>query len=70
MPAWPTGADLEAPADRLDDQPLGALEVLLALGQQPEDPAGEQLLDRAVEGHRGEARFDLGLEDAFLPAPC
>src|SRR5829696_4398466 len=45
---------LETVADRADDEVLGALIVAVRLLQQPEDPAGQDLLDRAVERHRGE----------------
>ena len=47
---------LEAVADRLDDEVLGPLVVVLALLEQAEDPARQHLLDRAVERHRGELR--------------
>src|SRR3954465_251598 len=55
---------LEAAADRLDDQALGALVVLVRLREHVEDPGREQLLDRAVEAHRAELGGDVGLERA------
>src|SRR3954454_16506394 len=58
------GSDLEAAADRLHDELLGPLELLLRRGQDPEDPAGQKLLDRPVEAHRGELRRDVRLERA------
>src|SRR5215212_9533105 len=45
---------VEARADRFDHEILGLLVLVVALWQQLEDPAGEHLLDRAVEGHRSE----------------
>src|SRR4051794_30497907 len=56
----------EAAADRLDDERLGALELLLGLRQHPEDPSGQQLLDRTVEAHGREVGRDVGLERAVL----
>ena len=50
------GMRFEAVADRLDDEVLRPLEVVVAVREQPEDPARQHLLDRAVEGHRGELR--------------
>src|SRR6185437_10926864 len=53
---------LEAVADRSRDKTLCLLEVGVGGGDQLEDPAGEQLLDRAVEGHRGEVGIDVAAE--------
>src|SRR5438876_12030155 len=53
---------LEATADRLDHQVLGALVVLVGLRQHREDPRGEQLLDGAVEAHGAELGGDVRLE--------
>src|SRR3954449_7415139 len=47
---------VQAAADRLHDATLGGVEIRLLLGEGVEDPAGEHLLDRPVEGHRGELR--------------
>src|SRR2546423_775436 len=53
---------LEAVADRLDHEMLGALEVVFRPGDRLEDPAGEELLDRAVEDHRREVGVDVVTE--------
>src|SRR5688500_10474448 len=45
---------LQAPADGLRDVVLGQLRGVVALVEEAEDPAGEDLLDRSVEGHRRE----------------
>ena len=42
--------------------------VVLALLEEPEDPARQHLLDRAVEGHRGELRADR--RRGTRPSPC
>src|SRR5436190_10330150 len=55
---------IKSPADRLDDRRLRLLVLDLPIGQHPEDPAGEDLLDRPVERERREARRDLALEGA------
>ena len=47
------------PRDDLDDGLLGARDVLVAVRQQLEHPAGEQLLDRAVEDDARQARVEL-----------
>src|SRR5436190_8044032 len=49
-----SGTRFEAPANRLDDHLTGAVEISVGPRNELEDPAGEQLLDRAVEPHRGE----------------
>src|SRR4051812_15255965 len=55
---------LESAAYGLHYQRLGPLKLLVAGRQVPEDPAGEQLLDRTVEAHRGEIGRDVLLERA------
>src|SRR4051794_10427023 len=60
------GSDLEPAADRLHDELLGPLELLLARGQDSEDPAGQKLLDGPVEAHRGELGGDVRLERAVV----
>src|SRR3954454_10447175 len=57
---------LETAAYRFNYQRLGPLKLLVGRGQVAEDPAGEELLDRAVEAHRGEVGRDVGLERAVL----
>ena len=57
--ARPWAPDLEPAADRLDDHLAGPLEARLVVGDELEDPAGEQLLDRAVEPHRREASASM-----------
>ena len=53
------GSGVEAAADRLDDERLGLARTRPSpRGSSLEDPAREDLLDRAVEGHRREARRD------------
>src|SRR6478672_13700871 len=61
--SWP-----EAVADRRHHKSLGLLEVCVGSRDDVEDPAREQLLDRPVEGHRGEQRRDVVAEGA-LPLP-
>src|SRR3954467_4815950 len=56
------GLAVQARADRLDDEPLGLVEVALGLRQRGADPPGPPLLDRAVERHGGELRRDVGAE--------
>src|SRR4029077_8882642 len=53
---------VQSAADGLHHQPLGLLVVLLPTRQQSEDPAGQNLLDRAVERDRRELGCDLRLE--------
>src|SRR6185503_2678639 len=48
----------KAVADRSDDVVLGPLVRLFALVERAEDPAGQDLLDRAVEGHGRELGAD------------
>src|SRR5262245_34288998 len=55
---------LEAVADRRDDKRPCLVEVSIGGRDHLEDPAGEELLDRSVEGHRGEGRVDVAAEDA------
>src|SRR5690349_1955489 len=62
------GMRLEAAADRLDDEGLRVLELGRTGRQDLEDPAREDLLDRPVEGHRGELRGDVGAERAVALA--
>src|SRR5580765_7677268 len=50
--------------DDLDQRALGAGDVLLGVGQPPEHPAGEELLDRAVEDVAREARVEVGPDRA------
>src|SRR3954447_13702213 len=45
---------LQAAAYGLNYQRLGPLKLLIGGRQVTEDPAGEELLDRPVEAHRGE----------------
>src|SRR4051812_3214473 len=45
---------VEPAADRLDDERLRLVELAVALRQRVEDPAGQDLLDRAVERERRE----------------
>ena len=48
-------ARVEPAADRLDDERLGLVELgRRRAGSDVEDPAGQHLLDRAVERQRGE----------------
>src|SRR4051794_22929438 len=54
--------DREAVADRGDDELLRLLGGVPSQGQQIEDPAGQHLLDRAVEGQRGELGRDVVVE--------
>src|SRR5688500_28220 len=57
------GASRDQPsADGLHDKRLGLLVLGLALGEEVEDPARQDLLDRAVEGQRGELRRDVRAE--------
>src|SRR6476661_2919931 len=56
------GGCVEPAADRLDHERLGLLVLVVAPGQEVEDPAGQHLLDRPVEGQRGELRGDVVLE--------
>src|SRR5215204_2652991 len=56
------GPRLEPAADRLDHQLLRSLVVIVGRGDQVEDPAGEELLDGAVEDHRREVRVDVVAE--------
>ena len=60
---------VEAAADRLHDERLGLLELRVAARQHLEDPAGQHLLDRAVEGQRREPRRDRVLELAVGLGP-
>src|SRR3954471_2542913 len=55
---------LEAPAYGLHYQRLCALKLLVRSWQISEDPARQELLDRAVEAHRGEVGGDVLLERA------
>src|SRR3954453_14849094 len=55
---------LEAVADRRHHKFLGLVEVCVGGGDWVEDPAREQLLDRAVERHRGEHRRHVVTEGA------
>src|SRR5205085_12635869 len=52
------GGGLEAAAYRLDYERFRPLELIVAGRQIAEDPAGEELLDRPVEAHRGEVGGD------------
>src|SRR3954471_15787746 len=49
-------------AEHLDDRPLGQPDIVLAVRQLTEDPAGEDLLQRAVEDEACEARVDVVAE--------
>src|SRR5207245_10894922 len=64
----PGGFRLKPAADRLDDERLGALDLLVRLGDDVEDPGGQELLDRAVEAHGRELARDVRLERPV--APC
>src|SRR5680860_1466692 len=64
--ARPYLSRLETVADRRRYKGLCLLEVGVGGGGQLEDPAGELLLDRAVEGHRGERGVDVAAEGARL----
>ena len=55
---------LDPAADHLDDQSLGALELGVADRDALEDPAGQDLFDRAIEGLGSELGRDLGAEAA------
>src|ERR1700710_2663902 len=55
---------LEAVTDRRHHKFLGLVEVCVGGGDEVEDPAREQLLDRPVEGHRGEHRRHVVAEGA------
>src|SRR4051795_3119405 len=57
---------LEAAAYGLHYQRLGPLKLFIGRRQVAEDPPGQELLDRAVEAHRGEFGRDVGLERAVL----
>src|SRR4051794_18371611 len=57
---------LEAATYGLHYQRLGPLKLLVGRRQVAEDPPGQELLDRAVEAHRGEFGRDVGLERAVL----
>src|ERR1044072_7427378 len=57
---------LETVADRRRDKSLCLVEVGIGGGDQLEDPAREELLDRAVERHRGEVRVDVAAEGIRL----
>src|SRR5436305_3294218 len=59
---------LEPVADRRHQQIACRVEVGLRGGDRAEDPGGEQLLDGAVEGHRGEHRGDVATQGA-APLP-
>src|SRR5579875_898703 len=71
-PSLRSGAALRAPLpakpveDQFDRSLLCAIEVLLAGGQQAEYPPRQDLLDDAVEGHRGKAH--IGLRAHFASA--
>ena len=57
------------PPEDLDNGLLGARDVLVAVRQQLEHPAGEQLLDRAVEDDARQARIEVGAQlSGLLPA--
>src|SRR3954468_5176187 len=57
---------LETATYGLNYQRLGPFKLLIGGGQVAEDPAREELLDRAVEAHRGEVGRDVRLERAVL----
>src|SRR3954451_24426117 len=57
---------LEAAAYGLNYQRLGPLKLLIGRREVAEDPGREELLDRAVEAHRGEIGRDARLERAVL----
>src|SRR4051812_21787365 len=61
----PGGLRVEPVTDRLDDEALGALVALVVGIQEAEDPPGQHLLDRAVEGHGGELGGDVAAECAL-----
>src|SRR3712207_1734493 len=55
---------LQPPAYGLHYQRLRPLKLLVRSWQISEDPAGQELLDRTVEAHRGEVGGDVLLERA------
>src|SRR5205085_5797721 len=57
---------LEPVADHLDDQRLRSLQLIVGDRDAVEDPAGQHLLDGAVEGERRELGRDLGAEDSLV----
>src|SRR6187399_114018 len=61
--ARPYLSGLETVADRRHQQGLCLVEVAVGGRDHLEDPAGEELLDRPVEGHRGEVGVDVAAED-------
>src|SRR5258708_2459071 len=54
VPRAGRGRRVQSTADRLDDEALGLLVLVLAALQHAEDPARQRLLDHAVERKRGE----------------
>src|SRR5690348_7118391 len=59
---------LESVADGRHQEVASRVEVGLRGWDRAEDPAREQLLDGAVEGHRGEHRLDVATQSA-APLP-
>src|SRR3954452_10801396 len=66
--ARPYLSGLETVADRRHQQGLCLVEIAVGGRDHLEDPARKQLLDRAVEGHRGEGGVDVAAKDAGLLA--
>src|SRR3954451_2732078 len=62
--ARPYLSGLETVADRRHQQGLCLVEITVGVREYLEDPAREKLLDRPVEGHRGEGGVDVAAEDA------
>src|SRR5919109_456879 len=60
---------LESAAEHPDNGLLGARNVVVAVGELPHHPAGQDLVEGAVEDGRRELRIEIGAElAALLPA--